>query len=281
MSMWRFWSGAALCVLPLAPAPAAETGRAIAPRWQAASWAGVPAVEQALFDFTNDERRRRKLTVLQPLTPLTTAARQHSQEMLDENYFSHSSPHADWETPSLRAWHAGLWEGQAAENIAMMMTTGFIIDDDQLAFELMYGEHGWMNSSGHKANILKEDYTHLGLGVAISEGRYYATQLFASPSFELSDLQLTASPTELRVTGRVKPLQQTTKLWRACDRVLKGSFPVQRNRTYPFILTAPRDGDQHKLGLHPAIDERSYWLKFLFYVDTAEPLEAALILPFE
>jgi len=280
MRTWRTWLAAAILLVVWRPA-AAEDARPITPRWPATRWAGVPSVEQTLFDYTNDERRKRKLPALLPLQPLVTAARQHSQEMLDENYFSHTSPHTDWSTPSLRAWHAGLWEGQAAENIAMMVAQGIDIDEDLLAFELMYGQHGWMNSPGHKANILNEKYTHLGLGVAIVKGRYYATQLFATPSYELSELKLIRTATELRVTGKVKPWIKTSKLWRACDKVLQGSFPVQRNRTYPFVLSAPLDGLEHKLGLHPAIDERSYWLKFLFYVDTSNSLDEALVLPSE
>ena len=259
----------------------AETSRPITPRWSADAWVGVPEVEQLLFDYTNDERRKQKLHDLQPLQPLTTAARQHSAEMLLENYFSHDSPHAEWETPSLRAWHAGLWEGQAAENIAMMVTHGMTMDLQQLAHELMYGEHGWMNSPGHKANILKDSYTRLGLGVAIRDGRYYATQLFAAPSYDLSNLKLTRTANTYQVSGKVKPLQQTTKIWRACDKVLQGSFPVQQGKSYDFSISAPADGEVHKLGLHPAIDERSFWLKFLFTVDTSQPLEDALILPEE
>lgn len=276
----QWWLGACLACCALAPAHAAES-RPITPLWRADAWAGLPAVEQALFDYTNDERRKRKLPALQPLGPLTTAARQHSQEMLDENYFSHTSPHTAWATASLRAWHAGLWEGQAAENIAMMVTEGFDIDHDLLAHELMYGEHGWMNSPGHKANILHEKYTHLGLGVAIVKGRYYATQVFATPSYDLSDLQLSRDAQQFRITGRVKPLIRTSKLWPACDKTLQPSFAVQRGRTYPFLITAPRDGERHKLGLHPAIDERSFWLKYLFYVDTSQALEDALLLPYD
>lgn len=93
-------------------------------------------------------------------------ARAHSQDMIDRGYFDHISP--DGSTPSQRLDAAGLsnWT-MVGENIAQGYPTAPEVHD------------GWMNSPGHRANILTEEFTHAAIGL-VGTGRDRTwTQVFA------------------------------------------------------------------------------------------------------
>jgi uncharacterized protein YkwD len=99
---------------------------------------------------------------------LTTAAREHSADMAARNYFSHTTPEGiEFAT---RLTNAGYrWTG-AGENIAKGQHT---------PADVMTS---WMNSPGHKANILNCGFKNIGVGVAAdSGGTLLWTQDFASP----------------------------------------------------------------------------------------------------
>ena len=94
---------------------------------------------------------------------LAAVARAHSADMRDRGYSSHNNP--DGESPFDRAEQAGL--SARAENIARGQ-------DDAKAVM-----NAWMNSAGHRRNILNCDLTRLGVGVAEGSGGPWWTQLFA------------------------------------------------------------------------------------------------------
>jgi uncharacterized protein YkwD len=82
--------------------------------------------------------------------------------MRDHKYFSHTSP--TYGTPFQMIKSFGITYRSAGENIARGQTTPQKVVD------------AWMNSSGHRANILNSSYTHIGVGYA-SSGHYW-TQMF-------------------------------------------------------------------------------------------------------
>lgn len=87
--------------------------------------------------------------------------------MAKNNYFDHNSQ--DGRSPFDRMSDAGYKFSAAAENIAMGQQTPAAVMD------------AWMNSPGHKANILNCDYTEMGLGYAVGNGSPYWTQDFGKP----------------------------------------------------------------------------------------------------
>ncbi|NUQ00727.1 MAG: CAP domain-containing protein [Armatimonadetes bacterium] len=271
-----------LLVVGLAlPAARAADGCAVLPWWEPGTFEGVADVEARLFESTNAERRKRNLPVLKPLPALQTAARQHSQEMLKEDYFEHDSPHAQWRTASMRAYRSGLWEGKAGENIVYMKTTGYTMSHELLAREFMYGDHGWMNSPPHKANILDPDYTHLGLGVAAKNGRYYATQVFAKPYYELTELWIRDGGRYFELTGTVQLLNSTRRVHLAIDREMVDTINVPPDGQFELQVRIPKDGERHKVGLHPAKDRNSFWIEFLFFLDTSKRYDQTMVMPFD
>ena len=88
-----------------------------------------------------------------------------SQDMAQNNYFSHTSP--TYGSPFDLMKKYGISYRTAGENIAMGQTS---------PSQVM---NGWMNSEGHRANILNSSFTKIGVGVVQNaSGRYYWTQHF-------------------------------------------------------------------------------------------------------
>ncbi len=124
--------------------------------------------EQEVLTLVNKERTSRGLSPLKLDTELSRVARIKSQDMIDKKYFSHISP--TYGSPFDMMQKFGLRFSAAGENIAYGQKT---------AQEVMTT---WMNSAGHRANILSEAYTHIGIGVAkMYNGTLYWTQMFMNP----------------------------------------------------------------------------------------------------
>ncbi|WP_026570478.1 MULTISPECIES: CAP domain-containing protein [Sediminibacillus] len=117
-------------------------------------------MEQQIFDITNVIRKRHDKGALNWDDPIAEVAFSHSKDMSDNNYFSHYSQNG--EGLKERLSEHDIYYLSAGENIAAQYTDG------PAAVE------GWLNSEGHREALLKEGYTHLGVGVY----RYYYTQNF-------------------------------------------------------------------------------------------------------
>ncbi|MCX5059840.1 CAP domain-containing protein [Streptomyces sp. NBC_00452] len=120
-----------------------------------------------VVDLTNRERARAGLPPLAGDPLLATAAQAHSADMVARSFYSHTSPEGT--QPWDRAAAAGARRRSIGENIACGQRSPAEVVD------------GWMNSPGHRANILKPDFTHIGIGFAGGgpAGTYW-TQLFGA-----------------------------------------------------------------------------------------------------
>ncbi|MGA5437020.1 CAP domain-containing protein [Streptomyces cellulosae] len=126
---------------------------------------GLDRTEAEVVELTNRERARAGLPPLSRDPLLTTAAQAHSADMVARDFYAHTAP--DGGKPWDRAAAAGSRCRAVGENIAC---------GQRSAAEVV---RGWMNSPGHRANILKPEFTHIGVGFA-GGGRAgtYWTQLF-------------------------------------------------------------------------------------------------------
>jgi len=131
----------------------------------------LTAVEGAVVEMTNDIRRRYGLPVFLEDGVCRDAARGHSADMLNRNYFSHTDPQGRTLKERLPANFAAR---QWAENI----WTGRGYDPRQVRYLAQTIMAGWMNSQGHRENILAPGYTHLGVGVMAKNQEITATQVF-------------------------------------------------------------------------------------------------------
>ena len=124
----------------------------------------IKEYEQEVIRLVNIEREKQGLKALQYDWELARVARYKSEDMRDQNYFSHESP--VYGSPFEMIKNFGISYKAAAENIAKGQTT-----PEQVV-------KAWMNSSGHRANILSSQYTYIGVGYA-KDGHYW-TQQFIS-----------------------------------------------------------------------------------------------------
>ncbi len=125
---------------------------------------GVSEYEARVVELTNVERRNNGLSELQAHDDLSNVARTKSNDMQENNYFSHTSP--TYGSPFDMIRDFGVSYNAAAENIAQGQQT-----PEQVV-------QSWMNSEGHRQNILNGDFTHIGVGY--NENGHHWTQMFIS-----------------------------------------------------------------------------------------------------
>ena len=118
-------------------------------------------IEKAVLTLTNAERQKAGLKPLQMDDKLMKTARAKSADMASKNYFSHTSP--TYGSPFDQMKANGITYRAAAENIAM---------GQRSAEEVV---KGWMNSPGHRQNILTPGFTHIGIGYD-AKGNYWTQQ---------------------------------------------------------------------------------------------------------
>ncbi|MBS4538451.1 SafA/ExsA family spore coat assembly protein [Clostridium sp. D2Q-11] len=125
----------------------------------------VKSIEDKVIKLVNVERSKNGLSPLTKNWQLSRVARYKSVDMRDKNYFSHTSP--TYGSPFRMMEDFGINYTAAGENIAYGQRT---------AEEVM---NSWMNSPGHRSNILGGSFDQIGVGVAKAKnGTYYWTQMF-------------------------------------------------------------------------------------------------------
>jgi len=128
--------------------------------------AGITADELKAIELLNEDRVAQGLPRLIADANLTQVARKHATDMVLHNFFDHKN--LQGQSPFDRMTASGITYRSAGENIAY----NYSLEDMEKA---------WMNSPGHRANILNTGYTHVGLGLHTkSDGTIYGVQLFAS-----------------------------------------------------------------------------------------------------
>lgn len=123
---------------------------------------GVSAVEAEVIRLCNNARAQNGLGWMSTNWELSRVARYKSQDMHDKRYFSHTSP--TYGSPFAMINAFGISYRTAGENIAMGQRTA------QQVF------NAWMNSPGHRANILNGSFKQIGVGY-VADGNYW-TQMF-------------------------------------------------------------------------------------------------------
>lgn len=127
-------------------------------------------VQAMIFKKVNEERRKAGVSQLSYNSTMEKYAKIKSQDMGDRKYFDHKDPEGNLITAKMkkdgvnyRAW---------GENIAYI---GGVSDANELANQFM---RNWMNSPGHRANILSNNFSSIGVGVYKTGNTVYATQEF-------------------------------------------------------------------------------------------------------
>ncbi|PGY11361.1 SCP-like extracellular protein [Bacillus sp. AFS031507] len=117
---------------------------------------------QQVIDLTNAQRSKNGLPALKADTQLNSVAQKKSLDMQQKNYFSHTSP--TYGSPFDMMRDFGVTYKSAGENIAQGQRTPQEVVT------------AWMNSEGHRKNILSSNFTHIGVGFEAT-GKHW-TQMF-------------------------------------------------------------------------------------------------------
>ncbi len=156
-------------------------------------------LEARVHQLVNQERKRRGLRSLQKSPRIKEVARKHSQEMARSNFFSHVN--LNGEGPIQRGNRAGILCKRRLSTGVFRTGIAENLFQNHLYSAIIYsgsGKHlrkryqwntleqiaqttvkGWLNSPGHRKNMLHPSYTHAGVGVSISsDGKVYITQNF-------------------------------------------------------------------------------------------------------
>ncbi|MCU0447105.1 MAG: CAP domain-containing protein [Microscillaceae bacterium] len=129
-----------------------------------------------IFFAVNEQRVKAKLKPLDYAQELEIAAWHHAKRMAEKDFFSHeNNADKNRKNPDDRAKLAGISNPYIAENIAMRsgfgnQTTYLALTDDFI--------NQWMNSTGHKENILHAKALQLGCGVFMKDQSWYGVQCF-------------------------------------------------------------------------------------------------------
>jgi uncharacterized protein YkwD len=126
--------------------------------------------EQQVFDLVNQERASAGCPAVTIDTSLMMTSSNHSEDMATNNFFDHTG--SDGSSVAQRATAAGYAWSRVGENIAAGHSSPSEVMD------------GWMNSPGHRANILNCEYRNVGIGYVYKSGStygHYWTQDFGAP----------------------------------------------------------------------------------------------------
>ncbi len=147
-------------------APATQKEPAAQPKGtenqQQAPAAGISQVAQQVIDLTNEQRKQNGLPALQADAKLSGVAQKKSEDMRQNGYFSHTSP--TYGSPFDMMRDNGISYKTAGENIAQGQPTPKEV------------VQAWMDSPGHRKNILSPDFTHIGIGY--DQSGHHWTQMF-------------------------------------------------------------------------------------------------------
>ena len=184
----------------------------------------LPAV---LANLTNEERQSQKLNVLAVNPILNKAAEMKAIDMATKGYFAHISP--EGKTPWYWLELAGYKYQYAGENLAVDFS-----DSKDVA-------SAWMASPTHRMNIVKNNYTEIGTGIAIGiyEGRetIFVAQVYANPLPEIfqEEESVEAETRPSDSSGEIKKTEETSKVEIAEEaiKVLGAEATVPSGATEP------------------------------------------------
>ncbi|MBC8587904.1 CAP domain-containing protein [Paratissierella segnis] len=151
---------------PVEPTKPTEPTKPAEPTTPTAPAANLSAEEQEVVRLVNIEREKAGLKAFTASSELSRVARAKSEDMAKNNYFNHTSP--TYGSPFDMMKQFGIKYSTAGENIAK----GYLSAQSVV--------NGWMNSSGHRANILNPSFNKIGVGAYKAGSTTYWTQMFTN-----------------------------------------------------------------------------------------------------
>lgn len=136
-------------------------------------------LDRHVHDLINAERTKRGVPALAWDARLAAIARAHSEDMARRHFFNHVNP--DGEDPTARGRRAGYDCRKKLSSTEDRIGLGenlYEISGNAPVDVARQSVKGWMNSPGHRQNILERGYSKSGIGIAVSGDQVFVTQLF-------------------------------------------------------------------------------------------------------
>ena len=267
MSQIQWWCCLVLLLCGVGALAEEAAPVALTPVWNAGQFSGIEAVECAIISKTNEERRARNFSSLRLSPELQVAARQHSHEMGEKNYFDHASPETAWRMPWQRTYYAGYWGYQVGENLLAIS-----LKDDELQFPDTLAAkcvQMWMDSPAHRRDLLDAKWTFTGIGVTQVGTTLYCTQLFAAPVVTIEHAEVaptTGELVQLQIDGALSTGTVAIGVNGQCVQML---FP--RRGAFTATLSYPRASGCYEIEV--GVNSLQCWSARL---DTGRPAKDAL-----
>jgi uncharacterized protein YkwD len=212
-----------MALVPVSVILAAAIGLAIAAGEARAQSLGD--LRQDSLELVNEARERNGLASLELQPELNEAAQAHAQDMLRRNYYAHVTP----EGRTVRDRYVAAGGSRSllvAENIARCQ--GCAAPADEAAVQSLH--EGWMESPGHRENILTEGLAGYGFGLAEIDGRRYAVQTFSGPG----------SPQGLEAGEAANPIDASAQTARAANVINDRRAGGEKIAAAPALVEAAR-----------------------------------------
>ncbi len=174
---------------------------------------GDAALEDSLQRAVNQAREEAGVAPLALDASLVLAARHHALEMVELEYFSHTSPLPSHRSLRHRVALAGSALVTLGENLALV-PTGSAVAEEAVG--------GWLASPGHHANLMNPLYTHVGYGTATLANQVYIVQVLAYKPLELVSATATLGVAEAhRITLEIEVAREASVLLTAGKAMLE------------------------------------------------------------
>ena len=185
-----------------------------------------------LLRLTNAERSQYGLSALTLNSQLGAAAQNHAVDMAQNGYFSHTGLNGS--TPATRVTATGYKYNYVGENIA----AGYATPAETIA--------QWMNSEGHRANILNANYTEIGFGHAYqasSDYGHYWVQVFGKSSGSTTPVTPTTPTTPTTTTsGKINGISTRAPVGTTAEKYMMAGVYVQGTAQKKALVRATGKG---------------------------------------
>jgi uncharacterized protein YkwD len=134
---------------------------------------------QALVEEVNDERKKRGLSPIEQSSELQQTALQHSKEMVERDFFAHTTP--DGVTANQRIRRTSLQCQQTGENLAQNYWNEQVVDQQYIETNEELAEvivQQWIDSPPHRENLFRPSWDYVGHGISFDGDKFYVTQNF-------------------------------------------------------------------------------------------------------
>ena len=256
-----FWKHSLIALLCAVGALAPLAVGADVPQPPLVAQADLGAVVSRIVELTNQTRAQNGVGPLQPVSYLANAATSHSKEMIDLNYFSHTSPTPGRAQPKMRIQLAQGWDTRIGENIyrAQGIPVAGLADRAMAA---------WLKSPSHFKNLVDPSFNSIGIGIVPKGDEFAITQNFSNQTIVIKKLQ--ASPGsggyEMVLQGQVREGSREGALF--VNNAFKETFTADGNGGFELRASAPAGSQLSVSQKKPGTNSYSQNLAF--------PIEAGL-----